>query len=860
MSLRSAVLLAGAALLGLHLLAAPALAGQRVALVIGNASYDHASSLANPLNDATDMGAALERLGFAVTKLPNASRAELWDGLQKFSLAASASEMAVVFYAGHGIEVDKRNFLIPVDARLLHDADVEFEAVPLDLLSRAVERAKGLRLIILDACRDNPFAVAMQRAGATRSIGRGLASVEPSGETLVAYAAKEGTVAADGEGRNSPYTTALLAHLEEPGLEVGLMFRKVRDAVLATTGGRQEPFVYGSLSSEGAYLAARPEPEEPETIVKPDPEDTKPEPVVPGNDRRLTAEELAAERVFWESVKDSQNPQELQAYLDRYPEGTYAVLARGRLKRLIGPEEKPDVHVAVTPDEPERVVSPEPAPPAPEAVEASLGLERAERRQIQMVLAALGFDPGPADGLFGQRTRAAIRDWQTSQGAAATGHLDAEATKALMAAADAAAEMAAKKSFSRDAAMETLSKAWRAAERLYDDYGRANAFVGLVEAQMAVGDDNGARRSVDEARAALNRLDDHWGHNLMLERVSRAQAATGDIHGATVTAWTITNEDNLVSALAGIAEAQAEAGKAGDAARTIAEATSIASRIGREFDRSAALLDVAKAQVEIGDIRSALATAEKIVPLNGLFGVFALTAIMRAQVEIGDSLGAENSVSKAIQAASRIAEEDDRTSAFTRIAGLQVEASDAMGAANSISKAIQAASRIAEEDDRTSAFTRIAGLQVEAGDSRGAAHSISKALELVQGIAYQDARGWSLRNIAYVQAEAGDISGALVTIQNIADQAKRHGPLAAIAEAQARAGDISGASTTTHRIQNASVRAESFARIAGAQMEAGDTQGAARSLTEALTTARQYKASFWAYVRIAEVQMAGSVP
>ena len=213
--------------------------------------YAHAPSLANPLNDATDIGAALDRLGFSVTRLDNASRAELWDGLQKFSLAASASEMAVVFYAGHGIEVDKRNFLIPVDASLLSDADVEFEAVPMDLLSRAVERAKGLRLIILDACRDNPFAVAMQRAGATRSIGRGLASVELSGETLVAYAAKEGTVAADGEGRNSPYTTALLAHLEEPGLEVGLMFRKVRDAVLAETGGRQEPFVYGSLSSEG---------------------------------------------------------------------------------------------------------------------------------------------------------------------------------------------------------------------------------------------------------------------------------------------------------------------------------------------------------------------------------------------------------------------------------------------------------------------------------------------------------------------------------------------------------------------------------------------------------------------------------
>ena len=440
MSLGSLVQLAAAALLGLQLLAQPALAGQRVALVIGNASYAHAASLANPLNDATDIGASLDRLGFAVTRLDNAGRAELWDVLKKFSLAASASEMAVVFYAGHGIEVDKRNFLIPVDAQLLSDADVEFEAVPLDLLSRAVERAKGLRLIVLDACRDNPFAVAMQRSGATRSIGRGLASVEPSGETLVAYSAKEGTVAADGEGRNSPYTTALLAHLEEPGLEVGLMFRKVRDAVLAATGGRQEPFVYGSLSSEGAYLAAQPEPEEPKPVVTDGPEDPKPAPVTPGNDRRLTAEELAAERVFWESIKDSEHAADFEAYLEQFPGGTYVALARNRLARLAGKQdEKPVVQVAVTPDEPEHVVSPEPPAPTPESIEAALGLDRDERRRIQQGLASLGFDPGPADGLLGQRTRQALETWQFWQEMAATGYLDAEAAKLLLAAGGEAA-------------------------------------------------------------------------------------------------------------------------------------------------------------------------------------------------------------------------------------------------------------------------------------------------------------------------------------------------------------------------------------------------------------------------------------
>ena len=138
-------------------------------------------------------------------------------------------------------------------------------------------------------------------------------------------------------------------------------------------------------------------------------------------ERRIAAEK---ELLFWESVKDSENPQELQAYLDRYPEGTYTVLARSRLKNLVEPEVTPDVQVvAVAPDEPKRVVSPEPPTPTPEAVEASLSLERAERRLIQRGLASLGFDPGPADGLFGQRTRQALERWQSSKKMEPTGHL-----------------------------------------------------------------------------------------------------------------------------------------------------------------------------------------------------------------------------------------------------------------------------------------------------------------------------------------------------------------------------------------------------------------------------------------------------
>ena len=384
------------ALFTLFILIAQVRASQRVALVIGNAKYKHAPALANPLNDAGDLGAALDRLGFKVTRLDNADQFGMIRGLKAFTRAASTAEVALVFYAGHGIEVDKRNFLIPVDARLESDREVEFETVPLDLVSRAVEGASGLGLVILDACRDNPFAAAMKRSGAKRSIGRGLARVEPSGETLVAYAAKGGSVAADGRGRNSPYTKALLAHLEEPGLEVGLMFRKVRDSVLKKTNGRQEPFVYGSLSSKGFYFTKTP-------VATP---------VVPRVVDKPKGGVKNAELLFWESVKGSSDPADLKAYLEQFPVGVFAKLARNRLKQLSNPNTQ--------------------TRGATETVELSLGLKRSERRRIQIALWASGFEPGDRDGLFGQSTRAAIGKWQASLGKARTGYLDTEGAKALL--------------------------------------------------------------------------------------------------------------------------------------------------------------------------------------------------------------------------------------------------------------------------------------------------------------------------------------------------------------------------------------------------------------------------------------------
>lgn len=229
----------------------------RVALVIGNSDYRAVAPLRNPRNDAEDIAASLERLDFHVTRAFDLGARETNLSLRDFSRLASSADMALIYYAGHGIEIDNTNYLIPVDARLERASDVPFEATELDKLLQAVQGAETLRLVLLDACRNNPFLTQMAEAR-NRSLGQGLARIEPTGGVLVAYAAKGGTIAYDGEGRNSPYAAALLRHLEEPGVEIGQFFRRVRDSVYRETGGLQEPFTYGSLPAKDIFLAAAP--------------------------------------------------------------------------------------------------------------------------------------------------------------------------------------------------------------------------------------------------------------------------------------------------------------------------------------------------------------------------------------------------------------------------------------------------------------------------------------------------------------------------------------------------------------------------------------------------------------------------
>ena len=230
---------------------------KRVALVIGNSKYQSVPKLPNPSHDAAAIADALRAVGFGDVRLVNdATRDNLVDALKSFATAADSADWAVIYYAGHGMEMAGENYLVPVDAKLATDRDVSFEAVALTQVMGATEGAHKLHLVILDACRDNPFANQIKRTVASRSIGRGLAQVEPDAGTLVVYAAKHGQVALDGRGDHSPFVTSLINRIKTPRIEIRKLFDLVRDDVMAATDRRQQPFSYGSVpGSEDFYFA-----------------------------------------------------------------------------------------------------------------------------------------------------------------------------------------------------------------------------------------------------------------------------------------------------------------------------------------------------------------------------------------------------------------------------------------------------------------------------------------------------------------------------------------------------------------------------------------------------------------------------
>jgi hypothetical protein len=302
-------------------------AEKRVALVIGNSAYREATRLTNPSNDALAVGILFQDIGFNVVQTrTDLGIDEMRRALRDFTETAQSADIAVVFFAGHGIEVDGTNYLIPVDAVLRRDVDVEDEAVSLDRVLRILEPVKKLRIVILDACRDNPFLKSMKRTLSSRSLGRGLAGVDPpTSDTLIAFAAKAGSTASDGVASHSPFTSALIQHIAEPGIDIRIAFGRIHDDVLKATSNSQEPFLYGSLG--GAMVS-----------------------LVTYNSVQIGAfESLSNEiRKDYELAARVETKEGWAAFLSRYPSGFYADLARAMRVKLDDAKSSEKAHVEPT--------------------------------------------------------------------------------------------------------------------------------------------------------------------------------------------------------------------------------------------------------------------------------------------------------------------------------------------------------------------------------------------------------------------------------------------------------------------------------------------------------------------------------
>ena len=387
---------------------ATALAEKRVALVIGNSNYQNAPPLKNPLNDAEAVAKLLTRLGFDVVKGIDLTDRDFARTISTFAKRLDqGADAALFFYAGHGLQVKGKNYLVPVDAELASEASLDFETVRLQTILSLMERTRRTNLVFLDACRNNPMARNLARNMGTRSaaIGRGLARVETGVGTLIAYSTQPGNVALDGEGFHSPFAKALLKHSEKPGLEIEGLMRQVRQDVITETNGAQVPWNHSSLTRTFVFR-----PKAKTAAVSP-PKPAPALPVTPQFDTR------ALDLAFWTSIQNSNNIALFEEYLRQYPEGQFKVIANARIKTLSA--HKAATAPASTPD-PARTAEPEKAPEPVKTARlqdepAEPELKSPDKRQLtltlQRELKRVGCDPGVADGVWGRKGRRALSNF-----------------------------------------------------------------------------------------------------------------------------------------------------------------------------------------------------------------------------------------------------------------------------------------------------------------------------------------------------------------------------------------------------------------------------------------------------------------
>jgi Caspase domain/Putative peptidoglycan binding domain len=392
-----------------------ALADKRVAFVVGNGAYKNVAPLPNPAVDAKAMAKVLRNVGFDVVEGTNLTRDKMTERLLEFGKKAEGADVALFFYAGHGIALNGINYLLPVDADIKSEMDVKLgSAVNVDLTLEQTMADAKVKLVFLDACRDNPFSAKIKSNSPTRSLSvqQGLAEMKSGEGTLIAFATGPGQTALDGEaGTNSPFTRALIANITSPGVEIQQAMTKVRAQVNEETNKGQLPWGHTNLIGS-VYL--NPAPAAPGAAVE-----------APNTPAVTTSPASEVELEFWRSIKDSNKPEELNAYLTNYPNGTFKSLALARIASLQdGPSTATrnlttGIDPATFSDE------------ASQTTEDQLGLDRNQRRDVQRRLTGLGFDT-KATGKFDETTRTVITRWQAARGYPKTGYLNTLEHKALL--------------------------------------------------------------------------------------------------------------------------------------------------------------------------------------------------------------------------------------------------------------------------------------------------------------------------------------------------------------------------------------------------------------------------------------------
>src|SRR6476469_7006739 len=399
--------------------ASAATAEKRVAFVVGNGAYKNVAQLPNPPIDAKAMAGVLRNVGFAVVEGTNLTRDKMTEKLLDFGKKAQGADVAVFFYAGHGIAIGGTNYLLPVDADIKSEMDVKLgAAINIDLtLDQTMSDAK-VKLVFLDACRDNPFAAKIKSNSATRSVSvqTGLAEMKSGEGTLIAFATGPGQTALDGqEGANSPFTRALVANITAPGVEIQQAMTRVRAQVNEETNKSQLPWghtnLIGSVYLNGAPAAA--------------PAGTSAAPSAPAAVASAPGTDVELE--FWRSIKDSNKPEELNAYLTNYPNGQFKSLALSRIASLeSGAKDAAATRNLSTGIDPATFKD-----EAHQTTEDQIGLDKGQRRDVQRRLTGLGFDT-KITGLFDPSTRSVITRWQAARGYPKSGYLNKLQHKALL--------------------------------------------------------------------------------------------------------------------------------------------------------------------------------------------------------------------------------------------------------------------------------------------------------------------------------------------------------------------------------------------------------------------------------------------